>query len=82
MFSHALSYNLLKLNIILLDVFCDNHKMADFIKKPLYKELKLGYLIYVLIKTFCWRSEHGFCVQIKWSSPIPHENIFPLFRLR
>jgi len=82
MFSHVLFHNPLKLHVILLDVFCDNHKMADFIKKTLYKGLKLGYLICVLIKVLCCRFEHGFYVQIKWSSPILHENIFPLFPLR
>ena len=56
--------------------------MTDFIKNLLYKGLKLGYLIYVLIKAFCCRFEHGIYVQIKWSLPILHENIFPLFRLR
>jgi len=82
MFSHVLFYNPLKLHVILLDVFCDNHKMADFIKKPLYKGLELGYFICVRIKALCCQFDYGFCVQIKWSSPILHENFFPLFPLR
>ena len=82
MFSQVLFHNPLKLHIILLDVFCDNHKMVDFIKKTLYKGLKIGYFIYVLINALCCRIDHEFCVQIKWSSPILHENISPLFRSR
>jgi hypothetical protein len=56
--------------------------MVDFIKKTLYKGLKVGYFICVLIKAIYCRFGHNCCVQIKWSSPILHENIFPLFPLR
>jgi len=65
MFSWLFFRNHLKLHTILLNPFCVNPKIMDFIEKTLYKWLRTGYFICVLIKALWCQFEHGFCVLIK-----------------